>query len=179
VGGLIAYLASEVLPHPAAEEKAVYPAAAAHAGLADLVSDMIAEHAMLSSCGARLAVVSNGVAAAEQAQQVMALLTVVAAKENDVLLPALLAESGNLAGLLEEIDASAAHNETHNQPSSPAAGRGGAAERKAEDYQATMVTLLLQGTAALTRVDDADRPAGSPRRRGRRCARDGGTWRSR
>jgi hypothetical protein len=42
VAGLIAYLAEEVLPHAAAEEKTVYPAAAAHADMAGMVGEMVA-----------------------------------------------------------------------------------------------------------------------------------------
>jgi len=51
VAGLIAYLAEEVLPHAAAEEKTIYPAAA-RAGQATTVEEMIAEHVTLSALGA-------------------------------------------------------------------------------------------------------------------------------
>jgi uncharacterized protein DUF488 len=62
VGGFIAYLAEEVLPHAAAEEKAIYP----------------------------LAVLTDGGAAAGQARQIAELFAAHAAKENNVLLPVLL-----------------------------------------------------------------------------------------
>ena len=153
MAGLIAYLAEEVLPHAAAEEKTIYPAAAAHAGLADTVGEMIAEHVTLSAAGARLAALTDGTAAAEQAQQIAGLFAAHASRENDVLLPALLAdESVDLAGLLGRMHGSTGHDDTHDQTPAPAAGR------QAEDSQATVVSLLLpQGAAALA-------GAGMPRR---------------
>ncbi len=69
VAGLVAYLAEEVLPHAAAEEKTIYPAAT-RAGLAGTVEEMLVEHVTLSALGARVASLTDGKAAAEQAQQV-------------------------------------------------------------------------------------------------------------
>jgi uncharacterized protein (DUF2249 family) len=104
VAGLIAYLAEEVLPHAAAEEKSVYPAAAAHADMAGMVGEMVAEHIMLSALSARLAAVTDPALAAGQAQQAATLFAAHAAKENDVLLPALLGDkSVDLAVLLEQM----------------------------------------------------------------------------
>ena len=104
VAGLIAYLAEEVLPHAAAEEKSVYPAAAAHADMAGMVGEMVAEHIMLSALSARLAAVTEPVSAAGQAQQAATLFAAHVAKENDVLLPALLGdESVDLAALLGQM----------------------------------------------------------------------------
>ena len=64
----------------------IYPAAA-HAEMAGMVGEMIAEHVTLSAIGARLAALTDGAAAAEQAQRIAGLFTAHAAKENDVLLP--------------------------------------------------------------------------------------------
>ena len=109
VAGLVAYLAEEVLPHAAAEEKTIYPAAA-RAGLAGTVEEMIAEHVTLASASKRLAAVTDGPAAAGQAQEIAALFTAHAARENDVLLPALLGDkSADLAALLEQMHDSAGH----------------------------------------------------------------------
>ena len=55
VAGLIAYLAGEILPHAAAEEATIYPAAAGLDGLAGTVSEMTAEHTILSETAGRLA----------------------------------------------------------------------------------------------------------------------------
>ncbi|HEY7263078.1 MAG TPA: DUF2249 domain-containing protein [Trebonia sp.] len=106
VAGLIAYLAEEVLPHATAEEKSIYPAAAARADMAAMVGEMIAEHIMLSALSARLAAVTDPASAAGQAQQVATLFAAHAAKENDVLLPTLLDDkSVDLAALLEQMHA--------------------------------------------------------------------------
>jgi uncharacterized protein (DUF2249 family) len=101
VADLIAYLGEEVLPHAAAEEKTIYPAVVAHTHLGDLVGDMITEHATLSMSAARLTTLTDGVAAAEQAQEIAALFVSHAARENDVLLPPLIADGTvDLAELL-------------------------------------------------------------------------------
>lgn len=147
VAGLVAYLAEEILPHAAGEEQTIYPAAAAHADMASMVSEMIAEHVTLSALGARVATRTDGKAVAEQAQQIAGLFTVHVAKENDVLLPALLADkSVDLAGLLAQMHDSTGHDEAP----APAAGQP-------EDSQATVVSLLLQAAAALARAGEADR----------------------
>jgi len=125
VTGLIAYLAEEVLPHAAAEEKTVYPAAAAHADMAGMVGEMVAEHIMLSALSARLAAVTDPVSAAGQAQQAATLFAAHAAKENDVLLPALLGdESVDLAVLLGQMHEGI--EQAHDPGSGPAtAGAAG------------------------------------------------------
>ncbi len=151
VAGLIAYLAEEVLPHAAAEVETFYPAAA-RAGLAGTVEEMIAEHVILASASARLAAATDGPAAARQAQEIAALFTAHAAKENDVLLPALLGDkSADLAALLEQMHDSAGHEQAHDHLSAPSAAS------QAEDPQATLVSLLLQAAAALARAGEADR----------------------
>jgi uncharacterized protein (DUF2249 family) len=151
VASLIAYLAGEVLPHAAAEEKTIYPAAA-RAGLAGTVEEMITEHVTLSSASAGLAAVTDGAAAAGQAQQIAALFTAHAARENDVLLPALLGDkSVDLAALLEQMHGGAGHEQAQEHTSAPAAGS------QAEDLQARLVSLLLRAAAALARAGEADR----------------------
>ena len=147
VAGLVAYLAEEVLPHAAAEEKTIY-LAAAQAGLASTVGEMIAEHVTLSALGARVTTLTDGEAAAGQAQQIAGLFTAHAARENDVLLPALLADkSVDLAGLLAQMHD---HTGQHALPT-PAAGD------QPEDAPATVLSLLLQAAAALARAGEADR----------------------
>ena len=147
VAGLVAYLAEEVLPHAAAEEKTIYPAAT-RAGLAGTVEEMLVEHVTLSALGARVASLTDGKAAAEQAQQVARLFTAHAAKENNLLLPALLADTSvDLAGLLARMHGGAGHDEL------PAPGL----RKPEDDAQATLVSLLLQAAAALARGGEADR----------------------
>src|SRR5689334_8109269 len=151
VAGLIAYLAEEVLPHAAAEERTVYPAAAAHADMTGLVGEMIAEHVTLSALGARLAALTDSAAAAEQARQIARLFTTHAAKENDIVLPALVADqSVDLTDLLERMHGGAGEQAHDRAPAQPTASQ-------AEDPDATVVALLLQAAAALARAGEADR----------------------
>jgi uncharacterized protein (DUF2249 family)/iron-sulfur cluster repair protein YtfE (RIC family) len=148
VADLIAYLAEEILPHAAAEEKTIYPAAAVRADMTDVVDEMTAEHVILSEFGARLAELADGAAAAEQAHQISGLFTAHAAKENDILLPALLADrSVDLAALLAQMHGAA------GQAEAPAAD----SLNQADDPQAAVLSLLLQGAAALARAGEADR----------------------
>jgi uncharacterized protein (DUF2249 family) len=151
VADLIAYLAGEVLPHATAEEKTVYPAAAKHADMADLVGEMLAEHVTLSALGARLAAPADGAAAAVQAQQIAGLFTAHAAKENDVLLPALLDDpSVDLAALLGRMHGGGPEQAREDVPAPAVADQAG-------DSQAIVVSLLLQAAAALARAGEADR----------------------
>ncbi|HEU5418051.1 MAG TPA: DUF2249 domain-containing protein [Streptosporangiaceae bacterium] len=144
VADVITYLAEEVLPHAAAEEKTIYPAAVKHADL----SEMTAEHVFLSAASSQLAAVTSGSAAAEQARTIADHFSAHAAKENDVLLPALLAdESVDLASLLGELHHFA------EQAGTPAPAAGSADG----DLPAELVSLLLQGAAALARAGGADR----------------------
>lgn len=147
VAAFIAYLAEEVLPHATAEEKTIYRVAAARAGLADTVGEMIAEHIALSAAAARLTTLTAAAAAAELAQQIAGLFAAHAAKENDMLLPALMNdESVDLAVLLEQMHhyGDAGHNQV-------------SAGRQPEDAQGELVSLLLQAAAALARAGEADR----------------------
>lgn len=169
VAGLVAYLAEEVLPHAAGEEQTIYPAAAAHADMAGMVGEMIAEHVTLSALGARVATLTDGTAAAGQAQQIAGLFTAHAAKENDVLLPALLADkSVDLAGLLAQMHDHAGH-EAVSAPA--AAGRKTPRPRWCPCCCRQRRRWPAPGRRTV--------PARSPRRRGPRCAMPGRTWRSR
>jgi uncharacterized protein (DUF2249 family)/iron-sulfur cluster repair protein YtfE (RIC family) len=153
VASLITYLAEEVLPHATAEEKNIYPAAAARADMAAMVGEMIAEHIMLSALSARLAAVTDPASAAGQAQQVATLFAAHAAKENDVLLPALLGdESVDLAALLEQM-----HAGLEQAPDCGSAAAAAGAAGQPQDWPATVVALMLQAAAALARAGDPDR----------------------
>jgi uncharacterized protein (DUF2249 family) len=106
VADLIAYMAAEVLPHAAAEEATIYPAAAAHSELAETVDAMTAEHKTLAAAAAQLGGLSDGAAVAEQAERIAALFASHAAVENDVLLPVLVRdEDADLGTLLAEMHA--------------------------------------------------------------------------
>jgi len=145
VADFIAYVGEELLPHAAAEEKTIYPAVVAHTHLGSLVGEMITEHAALSMSAARLTALTDGVAAAEQAHEIAELFASHAAKENDVLLPALIADgTADLAELLAQMHQRLEHV-------APASAERG------EDPLATVLALLLQVTGALARAGEADR----------------------
>lgn len=104
LASLVAYLADEVLPHAWAEEKTIYRAATAHANMAGVVGEMTADHVTLAAIGTRLAAPAGAAAAADNAQRIADLFVAHAARENDVLLPALLAEeSVDLAALMGQM----------------------------------------------------------------------------
>lgn len=105
VAEMIAYLAEEVLPHAIAEEETIYPAvAAARPDLTGTVSEMVAEHGTLSASAEALAGLADGNAAAEKARQIADLFGAHAVRENNVLLPALLASDDmDLAALLAQM----------------------------------------------------------------------------
>ena len=148
VAGLIAYLAGEILPHAAAEEATIYPAAAALDGLAGTVSEMTAEHEILSEAAGQLAEAPTAVSAAGLAEEIAGLFAGHVAKENDVLLPVLLASPDtDLPALLADM-----HRRTEQAPQPGPAGAVTAA-----DPQATVLSLLLRAAAALARAGQADR----------------------
>jgi uncharacterized protein (DUF2249 family)/iron-sulfur cluster repair protein YtfE (RIC family) len=147
VAGLVAYLAEEVLPHAAAEEETLYPAAA-HGNLTRTISEMIGEHRVLSAAAERLAGASRGAAAAAQARHIADLFSAHVAKENDILLPALLAErDADLAVLLAEMHR---HTEEAGEAAPVPADQ-------AIDLPAAVMALLLEAAAVLARAGHADR----------------------
>lgn len=148
VAGLVAYLAGEILPHAAAEEETVYPAASALDGLAGTVTEMIAEHRTLAEAASQLAETAGAAEAAGRSAGIARLFARHVAKENDILLPALLAsERADLPALLASMHA---HTEQ-------AAAAGAADAQPAVDPQATVLSLLLQAANELARGGQADR----------------------
>lgn len=147
VAGLVAYLAEEVLPHATAEEETLYPAAA-HGNLTGTIGEMTDEHKVLSAAAERLATAPDGTAAAEQAGQIADLFTAHVARENDIVLPSLLAErDADLAALLTEM-----HHRTEE------AGKAvSAPAEQVTDLPAAMLALLLEAAAVLARAGQADR----------------------
>ena len=143
VAGLIAYLAGEILPHAAAEEATIYPAAAALDGMGGTVSEMTAEHTILSEAAGRLAEVTPAAEAAQRGEEIARLFAGHVAKENDVLLPALLAsQDADLPALLADM-----HRRTGQ-----AAPMSSADAASAADPQATVLSLLLEAATALARA---------------------------
>jgi len=147
VAGLVAYLAEEVLPHAAAEEETMYPAVA-HGNLTGTISEMIAEHRVLSAAAERLASAPDGAAAAKQAGQIAELFAAHVGRENDILLRALLAE--------RDVDLAALLAEMHRRTEKTAKAAAASADR-ATDLPAAIMALLLEAATALARAGQADR----------------------
>jgi uncharacterized protein (DUF2249 family)/iron-sulfur cluster repair protein YtfE (RIC family) len=145
---LVAYLAEEVLPHAIAEEETIYPAvAAARADLVAYVSEMAAEHDAFSAAAGALAGLTEGSAAAQRARQIAELFAAHAAKENEVLLPALLAS--------DDVDLAALLAQMHRR-AEEVARTGLTGKTAAPDPQRALVRLLLESARALARTRQAD-----------------------
>ena len=98
---LVDFCTGELLPHAAAEESALYPAAASEERARLLVESMLAEHRVLESLVAEVRASENPVRAAAAANALRVLFDVHLAKENDLLLPLIAADpSVSLATIL-------------------------------------------------------------------------------
>jgi Hemerythrin HHE cation binding domain len=97
------FLAGEVLPHAEAEERTLYRAAAAQARAGGLVATMTAEHRTLAELAERLNAGAGAATAATTAEWIATLFAGHVAKENDLLLPALIDSGVDLAALLADM----------------------------------------------------------------------------
>ena len=146
---LVAYLADEVLSHALAEEHTIYPVAGTRAELAATVTEMIGEHRALASAIERLANAPSGPESAQQGAAIAALFAAHVAKENELLLPALLAdEEVNLAQLLVQMHrlTEAAHEETSFSE-----------DASAPDPEAAVLSLFLEAVTDLAEAGQGDR----------------------
>jgi iron-sulfur cluster repair protein YtfE (RIC family) len=104
VADLVAVLEHEVLPHARAEEQSIYRAAGGLAGLAGTVDEMVGEHRVLESKIGVLGSAPSGQVALDRAEELETLFGEHVGKENEVLLPALLADHGvDLVALLHDM----------------------------------------------------------------------------
>lgn len=106
---VLSILELQILPHAAAEERVLYPAASAHPGLRTLVEAMIGEHRYLQSAIAALRSVTDRTEAATRAEAISTVFRLHADKENDFVLPVLAADPSIslgelLAGMHELLD---------------------------------------------------------------------------
>jgi hypothetical protein len=97
---LVEFLHDEVLPHAAAEEKALYAAAADLPATRLLVRSMVAEHRVLEGIVDDLATARTGGQVAGAAAALRSLFLTHLVKENDLLLPALDEAGADLGSLL-------------------------------------------------------------------------------
>jgi len=145
---LVAYLAKEVLPHAVAEEHTLYQAATAKADLAETVAGMVDEHRKLVSLAERLATSGDGGSAVVEAEAIGTLFAGHVAKENELVLPPLAADTEvDLAGLLVQMHrlTVAAQDET------PVAE-----DLATPDTEATLLRLVLGAAGQLAEVGQGD-----------------------
>ena len=88
---LLSWLRDDLVPHATAEEDTLYPAAAQIAETRLLVEAMLAEHVLIRRLVAELEAVADPIEAAAVARSLEALFGSHLAKENDQLIPALVA----------------------------------------------------------------------------------------
>ena len=145
---LVAYLADEVLPHALAEEQTMYRAAETRSDLTATVSEMIGEHRNLASAIEQLANAPGGREAARQAESISALFASHVAKENEVLLPSLVAEGTvDLPQILLQM-----HSLTEaalHEPSSTT-------EESTTDPEAAVLSLLLKAATHLAHAGQGE-----------------------
>jgi Hemerythrin HHE cation binding domain len=91
---LLGYLRREILPHAHAEERVLYPVAASLAAGRLLVDGMVEEHRALTALVQELASAGSLLRAAAAGRALAALFAVHLAKENDLVLPLLVATPG-------------------------------------------------------------------------------------
>lgn len=103
-GALAGWYRTELLPHAEAEEAVLYPAARALPALEPLVRAMSHEHALLGQLVTRLEAADDAPVAMVHAGAAQTLFETHVAKENDLLLPAMLAaHDTSVAQLLTEM----------------------------------------------------------------------------
>lgn len=120
---VVEFLKGDILPHAIAEEDTIYRAANEVSRIQPLISGMLLEHRELERRARALELSSTGSEALVSAAGFAAIFAVHVAKENDVLLPALLeSPTASVANLLREMEArlaevSARGNSTGSTPS--------------------------------------------------------------
>ncbi|GLW29310.1 hemerythrin domain-containing protein [Actinoplanes regularis] len=99
---LATWLHAELLPHAYAEEASLYPVAAQLPGGKLLVDGMLGEHRVIAALVAELEGAASPVLAAATAYALHAVFASHLAKENDLIVPLLVAaDDVSLAGLLD------------------------------------------------------------------------------
>jgi uncharacterized protein (DUF2249 family)/iron-sulfur cluster repair protein YtfE (RIC family) len=145
---LVAYLADEVLPHALAEEHTIYPIAGRRDGLAGTVAEMVAEHRTLAAGVEGLADAVDGREAATKAEEIGVLFAAHVARENDIVLPTLLADEGvDLPHVLVQM-----HRLTEAAQQTPLVE-----DAAAPDHEAVMLARFLEAATDLAHAGHGDR----------------------
>ena len=123
------FCTEQLLPHAAAEEDALYPAAAALPQTKLLVETMIAEHRVLEGLVRDLGEATEPPRAVAAAHALRVLFDAHLAKENDLILPAVAADptvslTGILAGMHELLGEQGGHEHGGHEEGHPGCGCG-------------------------------------------------------
>lgn len=126
----LTFVTTQLLPHAAAEERALYPAAAGLGRLRLLVEAMLAEHRVLESLVDELRAAQEPALAAAHGHALRVLFDTHLAKENDLVLPVVAADpqtslAGILAGMHELLGGDDHHGHAEAVAAAPAAGSCG------------------------------------------------------
>jgi uncharacterized protein (DUF2249 family) len=127
---LVAWCRQDLVPHALAEEKAMYPVAQAKDAGRLLVDGMLAEHTVITGLVDELAGSSDPVRAAAAAKALQVLFDSHLAKENELVLPLLVAApdvsvAELLHGMHELLGGDSHHEHGHGHAAESEAGCGG------------------------------------------------------
>lgn len=145
---MVGYLRREILPHAQAEEQVLYPPAAALPEGRLLVAGMVDEHHALVDLVASLAAPSTPVRAAAVSQAIATLFATHLHKENDLVLPLLLATPDvRLASILAGMhDLLGADTATTGQGDCGCGGCGCGGDRDSTETAVAAVPVLSLDT---------------------------------
>lgn len=155
---LVAYVASEVLPHATAEEHTLYRVAAGFGQLGGTVAGMIDEHRRLAAAVGRLATAAGGADALGTAEAIGSLFADHVGKENELILPPLAAD--------DHVDLAALLLQMHRLTEAAQGDGAVAADATTTDTETQLVRLLLDAAGQL-----ADAGRGDPA-----CRLAAGAW---
>lgn len=123
---LVSWARGELVPHALAEENAMYPAAQRKPEGRLLVEGMLAEHTVITGLVSEVEAVTDPVRAATAARALQVVFDSHLAKENELVLPLLVAAADvSVAQLLEgmhELLGGEAHEHAHGEPQGSGCG---------------------------------------------------------
>jgi uncharacterized protein (DUF2249 family) len=129
---LVEFIDAQLLPHAAAEEGSLYPAAADDDRVELFVDSMVLEHRALNRKAEALRSADAPARALSSAEAIAAVFAVHVEKENDLLLPALQKRPGvSLATLLGDM---------HDRLSEPESGAGARSATEAEELDVRTIS---------------------------------------
>ncbi len=144
---LLAYMASEVLPHAVAEEQTIYQVASEKEKLGETIAGMVGEHRQLSALLDRLAT-ADEISAVTEAKAIEVLFREHVAKENERILPVLAADPDvQLGVLLERMHHSLESSSRPGEEDPTSSG----------DAEGGLLRLLLDAATVLATVGEGDR----------------------